>query len=377
MATERLSPATADEAELLFHWHRYRAVVPWVRGCSVLDVGAGDGYGAYALAADARFVTAVDVDPETVRHALGRYQRANLRYVVASATDLPFPDAAFDVVTMFEMIEHVSSTDQERTLREIRRVLRPGGLVFLSTPDRTRTAAFETANPYHVAELTEAELVTLLGRYFSHVRVFYQEITAASVIWDPRCAAEVGRLGGIARTANGSEPAAFGQDLHLYLIAVAGDTPFAGDLSGVLVSRDRGLLERLWAELGRLRWELGTLDDVREQLRTAEQARAVLWEENRRLAEDCLALHREIDRLKAEVARLPNLEEAARRLDVILASRSWRLIKRYWDFMDTSPARGIAQAVRTALFGRPKTPKSEEGRGRGTESETERTRGDP
>lgn len=367
MATERLSPATADEAELLFHWHRYRAVVPWIRGRTVLDVGAGDGFGAHALAADARFVTAVDIDPEAVRHAAARYRRGNLRYLTASATDLPFPDAAFEVVTMFEMIEHVSPADQETALREVRRVLRPGGFLFLSTPDRTRTAAFEAANPYHVAELTESELVALLGGHFPHVRIFYQEINAASVIWDPGRPTEVGRVGGIARTTDGSEPAAFGQDLHLYLVAVAGDTPFAGDLSGALVARDRGLLERLWAEVGRLRWELGAVAEVREQLRAAEEARAVLWEENRRLAEDCLALHREIDRLKAEVARIPRLEEAARRLDVILASRSWRLVKRYWDFMDTSPARGLVRAVRTALLGRPRPPQDGAGQGGGAE----------
>jgi SAM-dependent methyltransferase len=356
MATERLSPATLDEAELLFHWHRYQAVVPWIQGRAVLDVGCGDGFGAHALAAAARFVTAVDVDAETVRHAAARYRRDNLRYLAAPAQDLPFPDAAFEAVTMFEMIEHVPAPDQEAALREVRRVLKPGGHLFLSTPDRARTAAFAAPNPYHVAELTEAELVDRLGRHFRHVRVFYQEINAASVIWDPARPAEVGRVGGIARTADGSEPAPFGQDLHLYLVAVAGDVPFPGDLSGALVARDRGLLERLWAEVGRLRWERDQLADVREKLRAAEEARAVLWEENRRLAEDILALHRELDRLAAEAARIPRLEEAARRLDVILASRSWRLVKRYWDFMDSSPARGLARALRTALLGRPRPP---------------------
>jgi SAM-dependent methyltransferase len=54
--------------------------------------------------------------------------------VVADATDLPFPDASFDVVTFFDVLEHIP--DDARAVAEALRVLRPGGFALVTTPSQ-------------------------------------------------------------------------------------------------------------------------------------------------------------------------------------------------------------------------------------------------
>ena len=79
--------------------------------------------------------TGVDVDVSTVEHSRANYQAPNLSYRVASATDLSaFRDGSFDAVVAFEMIEHVA--EHEQVLAEIARVLAPGGILVMSTPER-------------------------------------------------------------------------------------------------------------------------------------------------------------------------------------------------------------------------------------------------
>ena len=98
----------------------------------VLDVGCGEGYFAAALVRAHAEVLAVDVAAEPLRRALERHPELDVRLVEAEAA-LPLDDSSFDVVWAGETIEHVADT--ARWLSELRRVLRSGGLLLLSTPD--------------------------------------------------------------------------------------------------------------------------------------------------------------------------------------------------------------------------------------------------
>jgi SAM-dependent methyltransferase len=101
-----------------------------------LDCGSCDGYYAAALRArGARAVVGTDVDEERVAHAKDLWAGYDgLDFVTAPAESMPFSDETFDGVLMNEVLEHVS--DQEAALREIRRVLAPGGHVAIFGPNR-------------------------------------------------------------------------------------------------------------------------------------------------------------------------------------------------------------------------------------------------
>jgi len=122
------------------------------RGLEVLDVGCGPGsitQGIAECALPGR-VTAIDRDPVQIAHAArlaeGREQ-TNLRFVAGSVYELPFAAASFDLVFSHALFEHLSNPGA--ALAEIRRVLRPGGLVALCSPDWDQ---FEMKRPTPAAE---------------------------------------------------------------------------------------------------------------------------------------------------------------------------------------------------------------------------------
>ena len=106
-----------------------------VAGREVLNIGCSFGwFERYALEHGAASVVGVDVDAGNVAAAAELVPAAT--FLEASVLDLPFPDERFDLVTMFDVIEHVPARTEPAALREVRRVLRPGGELALTTPLR-------------------------------------------------------------------------------------------------------------------------------------------------------------------------------------------------------------------------------------------------
>ncbi|ANY05671.1 class I SAM-dependent methyltransferase [Pseudonocardia sp. HH130630-07] len=157
---ERTVPGIAAEN----YWFRrhevvYTAIVPGCASAVVLEAGCGEGYGADLLAGTARRVLALDYDPATVAHVRTRYPRVAVAR--ANLVALPVPDRAIDVLVSLQVIEHL--WEQERFLAECRRVLRPGGTLLVSTPNRiTFSPGRDTPlNPFHTRELDAGELAGL------------------------------------------------------------------------------------------------------------------------------------------------------------------------------------------------------------------------
>jgi 2-polyprenyl-3-methyl-5-hydroxy-6-metoxy-1,4-benzoquinol methylase len=115
---------------------RLRALLEHVEpGMRVLDVGCGEASFAAALAEAGAHVVGIDAAQEPLRRARERHPRLELRRV-AEGEQWPFADSSFDLVWAGEVIEHVADT--AAWLSELRRVLRSGGSLVLSTPTNGR-----------------------------------------------------------------------------------------------------------------------------------------------------------------------------------------------------------------------------------------------
>jgi ubiquinone/menaquinone biosynthesis C-methylase UbiE len=108
--------------------------VPWVLGDgslgpNVLEIGPGPGLTTDVLRGSLQCVTAVEIDPKLARALGARMKESNVRVVEGDASQMPFADAEFSGAVSFTMLHHVPSPElQDKVLREVCRVLAPGGL---------------------------------------------------------------------------------------------------------------------------------------------------------------------------------------------------------------------------------------------------------
>ncbi|MFE7798109.1 class I SAM-dependent methyltransferase [Nocardia sp. NPDC057440] len=158
---ERTVPGIAEEN----YWFRrheivYARLLERCAGKTVLEAGSGEGYGANMIADVATKVIGLDYDSSAVAHVRARYPRVEM--LQGNLAALPLDDDAVDVVVNFQVIEHL--WDQGQFIRECLRVLRPGGELLISTPNRiTFSPGRDTPlNPFHTRELNAAELTELL-----------------------------------------------------------------------------------------------------------------------------------------------------------------------------------------------------------------------
>lgn len=167
---ERLVPGDERLQQLLVEdLAKFVFAARYAAGCRVLDAGCGAGQGtAYLASHGAAHVIGVDIAAEAVAFAQQRVGGPNLAFAAMDVTRLCFPDASFDLVTSIEVIEHLH--DYERYVAEMRRVVRDGGMLILSTPNKLITSPRPGMMwPYHIHEFYPDELYGLLGRYFTHV----------------------------------------------------------------------------------------------------------------------------------------------------------------------------------------------------------------
>ena len=128
-------------------------------GGEVLEIGTGTGYGIDLVAPRAtRFTTLDKQAPD------GLVLPGNTEFVRAVVPPLPFENERFDCVISFQVIEHIRR-DRE-LVREVKRVLRPGGRFIVTTPNARMSL---TRNPWHVREYTPEELAALLAGEFASV----------------------------------------------------------------------------------------------------------------------------------------------------------------------------------------------------------------
>jgi len=231
---ERFVPWAKEAAVAYEHLHRYLWSSNFIEDKRVLDLASGEGYGGEILARRAAFVCGVDIDAEAVRHASERYCRPNLEFIKGCLTAVPVSDAhSFDVITCFEALEHIDQHDE--MMREVKRLLKPGGLFIVSIPNKETHNIDGEPNPFHVRELTFEEFDALLTRYFPAVTYFGQRVHSGSSMWPlkggsggPIQELEVERRDGEFQTLDKGNRSA------LYFVAIASETS-SGDCHGSIL----------------------------------------------------------------------------------------------------------------------------------------------
>lgn len=295
----------------LEHTHRYFLARELAQGKIVLDAACGDGYGSRLLAAAAAFVFGVDISLDTVVRASAKYPHPRLRFLQGSVTALPLRDNSVDIVASFETIEHLA--DHEGMLAEIRRVLRPDGMLVMSSPDKYEYSDIPGYhNEYHVKELYRQEFEELLATRFRHVRALGQRVVFGSLV------ASEQETRFLSWSKNMPDSRAPGLSQAEYVIALAGDAPLPPLPSSIVKNsiRQSDFARDMNARIERL--------DAR-----LEEA----WAYARSLEASVRGLEEDKRELKARLA----LSE--RELQNVYASRSWRV---------TAPLRAAGDFARRA-----------------------------
>jgi protein-L-isoaspartate O-methyltransferase len=369
---ERFLPWIRESTIAYEHLHRYALVAMLVQGQRVLDLACGEGYGVRMLAGRAASVVGVDIDENVVRHASAKYGAPNIEFHSGSITATPIKeDHSFDTVVCFEAIEHID--DHERLLLEVKRLLKPGGVFIVSTPNKAVYQDVSSEeNPYHVKELYFEEFQSLLAAHFRNTRFLGQRIHPSSSIWPIGTASPNGLDEFVMKRGESEFQFIHSNDrIPLYFIAVASDAEaFPQPVGSVLLDESDSLLQELDDTIqhglkqvrereetirsleGAVEWRAGQVGELTEGLewtqklvaelekKAASDQEALAWR-----ARQVSELEKARDFWESESSSLnAQLQETQRRLTVasetlagIYASRGWKLILRL---------RGIREAIR-------------------------------
>jgi SAM-dependent methyltransferase len=303
---ERLTTGI-DGSIQIEHFHRYLFTRSLVRGLDVLDVASGEGYGSALLAQVARSVVGVEYSGSTAIGAAGNYRKPNLRFLQGDARALPLADGSFDAVVSFETIEHFDRQDD--FLREVHRVLRPGGRFIVSTPERDLySPAGSGANPFHVHELSRTEFVALLRSTFQHVHLVQQRALVGSALLSDVAASVPPVV--FERRGNTHFEACIGLPRAPYLVGIASDKELQAIPPSVYIDRsdleaDEQRLRVVTEQLKAARAELARMEaegqrstaGLMERAEQAERAGAVYEQQVE-------ALRRELDQVRRELEQM-------------------------------------------------------------------------
>jgi SAM-dependent methyltransferase len=168
---ERIVPGMVSIPLFREHEARYNLAQQYVKDKVVVDVACGTGIGSqHLLTGGARLCIGLDVDEATVRYAQTEYRKCY--FSACDAHALCLADSSADLIVSFETVEHVA--DPTFFLRECERVLKPGGILICSTPNRSVYRWFGK-NMFHKKEFTASEFRDFLNVEFAVKEMYCQK----------------------------------------------------------------------------------------------------------------------------------------------------------------------------------------------------------
>ncbi len=183
---ERYIPGDPECEEIRFeHESRYHFASEFVKDKVVADMGCGAGYGCKILLEfGAKSVYGLDISLETLKYARSEFSAEGLMHIWSPVESLPFSDNNFDLVTSFEVVEHLK--DYKGHLLEIKRILKDDGLLIISTPNvsvQIHTRKNMERN-FHVHEFCFHDFKKFIQEYFPNVE-FYSQRYNHSIVIEP------------------------------------------------------------------------------------------------------------------------------------------------------------------------------------------------
>ena len=326
---ERVIPGKTDPDLFNEHLARYRFAETLASGRRVLDAGCGAGYGTALLAERAESACGIDQSQETVQWAKNEYGEAKASFTQADCSAFPFRDGSFDLVTAFEIIEHLP--DWKGLLLESRRVLTDNGQLLVSTPNRLYSEESRAGpNKFHVHEFDHAEFKQELECVFPHVTMFFENHTQA-------VAFQTTDLQGVRTVMGGGPPEP--ADAHFFFAVCSGQPQFGAPAflyvpttGNVLKDREQhiALLEQevktKSAWLDKATGELEAFRKINLEME-AELADKIAWARSR--DEEITQAAAKIDELEARVIeRTAWAKRAQEQLDKTWGWRAYRLARK-------------------------------------------------
>ncbi|HKD06345.1 MAG TPA: methyltransferase domain-containing protein [Bryobacteraceae bacterium] len=321
---ERVIPGLVEPDLYNEHLARYRFAERFCEGAKVLDAGCGSGYGAAQLT-NASSVVGTDVSAEAVEYATRNFAAARIAFAQARCESLPFGNKTFDVVTAFEVIEHLERWRD--LLTEACRVLSDTGVLLISTPNKSYYAEMRSEagpNPFHCHEFEFDEFQKALREVFPHVQLWTQNHVETIIFSGPESAAMT------LETPGDPNP----ENAHFYFAAcsrsaIDSKAPFVWMPTAGNVLRER---ERHIAKLdGELRRKDEWLDELNARHTALHEEHNAALAEVRERTEWAHELNRRIadrdSRIEALQTEIAERLEWIRGLEVDLAN-AWTEIRR-------------------------------------------------
>jgi len=152
--------------EYLLHSYAYEFAADLAEARVVLDFGCNVGYGTNIISRNAKKAVGIDVSTKAIETATQAYKGENLNFHIFDGQRAPFDDGSFELIVSFQVMEHIIDTSSY--LSEIKRLLRPGGMVVITTPNASvrLEPGMKPWNKYHVREYTANELKATLTKHF-------------------------------------------------------------------------------------------------------------------------------------------------------------------------------------------------------------------